>query len=563
MEKTNLYNIQWTHSPDIKATPNSRFSASVNMGSSKYFQSSFNQLNTPNYLNNTLSSSISYSKQFNTQPQVNMSLVASHSQITNTGQISMTLPTLQVNMDRVFPFSGKDGAKKGLIQNLNFNYSLRGENRFQTVDSLFFKSEMFKQAQNGLTHNIPINTNFKVFKYFNISASSNYNETWYFKTVRKNYDPVSNQIETTDKSGFAAFRTYDFSSGIGTTIYGTFKFKEKNKIQAIRHVMRPSASYSYVPSFNQFYTPYVIDANGTLSTYSKFEKGIYGSPSNSNSNMLGLSLNNTFEAKVRDKDPAKLEAKKVMLLNNLSFTTGYNIKADSLNWSPLRVSGGTRLLKDKMDVNFGMTLNPYAINAKGQMLDMFNINNNGSLFRMTDANMMITYSFSSKDFEKNSKPESGVDNTNLRSGGRADDLFGKATDFGDRRKSMFEDKKEGDDEFKGFYNLTIPWDLRLAYSFGYSNNNREKKIAQSSLMFSGNVDITTKWKMGLSSGYDFVRKGITPTQLRFERDLLSWRMDFQWYPVGDRASWYFFIGVKSSVLSDIKWDKRSLPDRRL
>ena len=209
-----------------------------------------------------------------------------------------------------------------------------------------------------------------------------------------------------------------------------------------------------------------------------------------------------------------------------------------------------------------MTLNPYAINSKSQMVDVFNINNGGSLFRMTSANMTINYSFSSKDFNgnKNGK-ENSLNNKGLRSGGRADDLFGTTTDFSDRQKSQFGDDDET--KFDEFFNASLPWDLKLAYSLTYSNNNRENKISQSSLMFSGNVDISPRWKAGVSSGYDFVQNGVTYTQLRFERDLLSWRMDFNWNPIGDRASWYFFIGISSSVLSDIKWDKRSLPDRRL
>lgn len=561
--KTNLYNIQWSHSPDPKATPNSRFSASVNLGSSKYFQNSFSQLNTASFLNNTLSSSISYSKTINTIPQVNIALTASHSQNTNTGVINMTLPTLTVGVDRIYPFAPKDGAKKGFIKNLNLTYSLRGENRIATVDSLFFKPQMFKEAKNGLQHSIPLSTNFKVLKYFSVSASSNYQETWYLKTIEKKYNSVANKVEDIEQSGFEAFRTYDFSSSLGTNIYGTFNFKKDGKIQSIRHTVRPSVGYSYTPSFEKYYDTYAIDGSGKMATYTRFEKGIYGGPADRRSNSLSFGLNNIFEAKVRDKDSTKLEPKKIMLINNLSLNTSYNIDADSLKWSPMRVSGGTNLFKDKMNVNFGMTLDPYAINNKGIRVNTFNIDNGGSLFRMTSANITLNYSLTSRELEGKGKlKDDSFNNRGLKNGGRADDLFGSTTDFSDRRESQFKDDDE-EEEFAGFYKLKIPWDLRLAYSLTYSNNNRENEITQNSLMLSGNIDITPKWKVGASSGYDFVQKGVTYTQLRFERDLLSWRMDFNWNPFGDRASWYFFIGISSSVLSDIKWDKRSLPDRRL
>ena len=556
--KSNLYNIQWSHSPDAKATPNSRFSASVNLGSQKYFQTSLNQLNSANRLNNTLNSSISYSRTFNTVPQVNMSLTASHSQNTNTGQINMTLPTLQASVDRIFPFAPSQGTKKGFIKNINFQYNLSGRNEIVTVDSLFFKPQMFRDAKNGLQHTIPLSTNFKVFKYFSISASANYLETWYLKTIEKKYNAVTNKVDNIDKNGFDAFRTYNFSSSLGTTIYGTFNISKTKKLQAIRHVMRPSVSYGYTPSFEKYYDTYAADGSGRMAEYTRFETGIFGGPGKTNSNNLGFSLSNTFEAKVRDKDSTKVEPKKIMLLNNLNLSTSYNLNPENNQqaWAPVRVSGGTNLFKEKMNVNFGATLNPYAIDSNGKQLNIFNIDNNGSLFRLTSANMTVNYSLTNKN--SNSKDT----NESTKTGTKDNSLFGSTTDFSDRRESQFKDDDK-DDKFSEFFKAKLPWDLRLAYSLTYSNENRETKISNSSLMFSGDVDITPKWKAGVSSGYDFVQKGVTYTQLRFERDLLSWRMDFNWTPFGNQASWYFFIGISSSVLSDIKWDKRNTPDRRL
>ncbi|MEW5675322.1 putative LPS assembly protein LptD [Flavobacterium enshiense] len=560
--KSRQYNIQWSHSQDMKANPTSRFSASVNLGSSQYFRQSLNQVNIGSSVNNNLSSSISYAKTFQTVPQVNMSLTATHSQNTNSEQIDMTLPTLQASVDRIFPFAPKNGVKKGLLKNINFQYNLRGENRIRTTDSLFFKSEMFRDAKNGFQHTIPIGTNFKVFKYLSVSGGMSYNETWYFKTIRKGYSTLTNTIETKEVSGFDTFRTYNFNANIGTTIYGTFNFGDDKKIQAIRHVMRPGVSYGYTPSFDRYFETYALDATGTTyADYTRFENGIFGAPGKNNSNNIGMSLSNTFEAKVRDKDETKTEPKKVMLLNNLNFSTSYNVAADSLPWSPVRLTGGTNLLKDKMNVNFGATLDPYAIDNSGRRIEKWNIDNGGSLFRMTSANITVNYSITSNELE--GKPDAQQTQTALN-GGREDDLFGRGVDLSDQRQSLFnkdDDKKSN--EPSEFYSLKIPWDLRFAYSLTFSNSKRESEIVGNSLMLSGNIEMTPRWKMGFSSGYDFVNKGVTFTQLRFERDLLSWRMDFNWVPIGTYTSWGFFIGIKSSVLSDIKWDKRSLPDRRL
>ena len=556
--KQKIYNIQWSHSKDSKSNPNSSFSASVNLGSSKYFKQSINQANVGSSLNNTLSSSISYNKTFNTVPQARISLTATHSQNTQTEVINMTLPSLQASIDRIYPFVGKDGVKKGLIKNINLQYNLSGKNSFVTTDSLFFKPQMFKDAEIGMQHSIPISTNFKIFKYFSASTSANYQETWVTKTIDRTYDQDINKVVDKTVNGFDAFRTYNFSSSLGTTVYGTFKFGENKKIQAIRHVMRPSVSYSYTPSFEKYYDTYAIDASGTtMKDYTRFEGSTYGAPGRQNSNIIGFDLSNTFEAKMTDKDSTKTEPKKVMLLNNLNFSTSYNFNADgktTFAFEPVRVSGGTQLFENKMNVNFAATLNPYAIDNSGQQINVFNIDNGGSLFRMTSANMTLNYSFSNKNKKEDKNEQSE------RNGGRSDDLFGTNTELNDTRKSQF-DEEESENVITEFFNSKLPWDMTMAYSLTYSNAKRESKITGNSIMISANMDITPKWKGGISTGYDFVQKGVTFTQLRFERDLLSWRMAFNWSPFGEYSNWNFFIGIKSGILSDIKWEKRSVSNR--
>ncbi|MFM9824641.1 putative LPS assembly protein LptD [Flavobacterium sp.] len=557
--KQKIYNIQWSHSRDTKANPNSSFSASVNLGSSKYFQQSINQVNIGSNLNNTLSSSVSYSKTFNSIPQVRMSLTATHSQNTQTQQIDMTLPTLQASVDRIFPFANNGGEKKGFFKNINLQYNLNARNSFTTTDVLFFKSEMFKNAKVGMEHSIPINTNFKIFKYFSATTSANYKEVWYLKTTKKGYDSNQSKVVDAEINRFDAYRTYSFSSSLGTTIYGTFNFGENKKIKSIRHVMRPSISHSYTPSFNKYFDTYATDASGeNIKEYTRFENGIYGGPNNNYSNSIGFDLSNTFEAKVTDRDSTKTEAKKIMLLNNLNLSTGYDLNADgktNLAWSAVRLSGGTQFFKEKMVVNFATTLDPYAIDNSGSRINVFNIDNGGSLFRMTSANMTINYSLSSSDGDENKNDN----NQGKRNGGREDDLFGANTDIGSNRRSLFDDDKKN--IVSEFFRSKLPWDMTFAYSITYGNNNREKSITGNSIMISANADLTPKWKTGISTGYDFVQKGVTFTQLRFERDLLSWRMDFNWQPFGDFANWSFFIGIKSGMLSDIKWDKRSTSNR--
>ena len=566
--QSTIYNIRWSHSQDSKANPNARFSASVNLGSSSYFQESVNQLNQSSFLNNTLASSVSYSKTFVGEPQVNLSLTATHSQNTNTGDIDLTLPTLQASMGRVYPFAPKTGSKKGIIQNINFQVTTRGEYSFDTNDSIFGTSEMFDDAEIGMKHTIPLTTNFKVFDYFSVSANANLEENWTFKTVSKYYNQTDEEVVSIDQNGFDRFLTYNFGASVGTTIYGMYNFEKEGKdpkIQAIRHVMRPSLSYSITPAFDNYYETYdVIDADGTTSEveYTRFENSLYGSPGNRYSSSIGLSLGNNLEAKIKSKDSTKTEPEKRFILNNLNFSTSYDLAADSLNISPVRVSGGTQILDNKMSINFGMTLNPYALDSNNNVINTFNVNNGGSLFRLTSANLTMSYTLSNESFSGDeSAQESSSSRESARSGGRTDDLFGKSEDYADKRLSDDDKNKEDKEEKNDFYNYKMPWSMRLAYSANYGNTKRENAISSHSLMFSGDIDLSPRWTVGASSGYDFLNQGFTYTQLRFERDLLSWRMNFSWIPFSDRSSWNFFIGIKSSLLKDLKYDKRRQSDK--
>ena len=293
---------------------------------------------------------------------------------------------------------------------------------------------MFDDAKIGARHRIPMSTNFKVAKYFSVSMGGSYEDVWTLETYRKYFDETIGTNGTVVKDtirGFDRFNKYSLNASIGTTIYGTFNFGEDKKIQAIRHVMRPSISYGYAPSFEQFYDEY-LDANGDVVQYSRFESTLYGQPSLGKSNSLSFSLANTLEAKVRDKDSTATEAKKVPLLSNFNISTAYNFEADSLRLSPLSLNGGTTILDNKMSINFSAGLDPYAIDNNGRRIETLNIDNGGSLFRLTRANVNVGYSIDSKTFGKkkeDEEEESDEFDYVAQSGGRDDDLFGKADDF--------------------------------------------------------------------------------------------------------------------------------------
>ena len=559
--KSNNFNIRWSHNQDSKASPNSRFTASVNLGSSKFFRESQNQFNVSQTLTNTFNSSINYSKTFVGTP-FNMNLTASHQQNTNTEKITMTLPSLTVNMNRIFPFTGKSGIQKTPIQKMGFNYTMQSKYLINTTDDEFFTSKMFETARSGMQHKTGTSTNIKAFKYFTLSPSASFEEVWHFDYIQKNYDAAENIVVTDTIRGFKSYREYNAGVSLSTNIYGDFNIN-RGRLKKIRHTIRPSVSYSYRPDFKDKYLKQVqqsADATDLLD-YTVHDKGIYGAPSSGLSNSIGITINNVIEAKVAPKDPdSDEEDKKITILNNLNFSSSYNIAADSLRWSPVSFSAGTRLFKDKLSLNLSGSFDPYKVDDAGRRINQFNPN----ILRLTNANLTANYSISSRDFGKNKDDKSSNKNGNGAQNGA--DIIGadiNPTDnFGNRK--TINSNKEDKNKKALLYRADIPWSINLAYSTNYRNNGVEKgEIGVHSIMFSGNLELSPKWKLGYSSGYDIKGGAFTFSRFNFSRDLDSWQFNFNWVPFGTNSSYTFFIGVKSSTLADLKWDKNKPPDRRL
>ena len=560
--KSTVYNVRWSHSKDSKSSPNSSFSASVNFGSSDYFRQSVNQLNTANFLNNNLSSSISYSRSFPGSAGLRVALTTSMSQNTQSKQVNLTLPTMTVSTNRFYPFEKKGQSKKGFFQNINIQYSSKYENRATFGDDLLLKKGMFDNAKTAAQHIIPFTTNFKVLKHFSVSVGGSYTDTWSGKTISyKDYTEDSGVVKDTI-SGFDRFGVYNYNASVTTKIYGIVNFKPKNKVQSIRHTITPSISYSNTPSFEEYYDTYIIDADGNTAEYTRFQGGLFGIPGKNYSSSIGINIQNTLEAKIKPKDSTQTELKKINIFKNLNISTSYNLAAEEFKWSPVRITGSIDLA-DGLSLNTGATFDPYALDENNRRISEFNIKNGGGLLRLTSANVSTQYSINNDTFKRGQTQEQIDESTS--GGGRPDDLFGVSQDFSDLSQyDLDEDEEEEDEEIDlTDYIYKMPWSLNLAYSLTYNNSFGQNDFSTNSLMISSNISLTPKWKVGVSTGYDFKQKGFTYTQFRFDRDLDSWRLDFSWVPFSDRASWNFFIGIKSGLLSDLKYEKRSEPDRNL
>lgn len=550
------YRILWSYSEDSKSSPNSSFSANVNFGSTLFDRNNLSDYNLRNSISNSFGSSINYRNNLNGIP-FDFNANINHNQNVNTHDVNIST-SVSSNMDAMNPFEGKGGVRKNALQKITVNYGLNANYNINTKDSLLFTPKMYKTARKGITHTASASTNMKLFKYFTLSPSARYSDYWFFERIKKEYDPdyvskdgVFGIVKTDTISRFSRYNHYSFSMGLNTILYGTFNFK-KGRIKTIRHTLTPSVSFGYTPSFEHLYKRVQKNSKGEIEDYFPYPEG---SASKKMSSSVSFSLNNVIEAKVEpDEDDKSDEDKKVTFIRNLSLNTSYDISRDSVRWSPLSVSLSVPLFKDKFSLDPRASFSFYKFDKNGSEIEEFNDN----LLRLTYFGIGTSFTLSSKDFEKekDSKKEEDSNKTN-------NNVFDKKNENLNNFAHTTQDGTTEKKEVKAkLYKHKMPWNLTVNYDFSFSNPTGTPS-RNNSLTFSGDIELSPKWKVGITSGYDLENWGFTPTQLRFARDLDSWHFNFSWTPFGENSSYFFFIGVKSSVLSALKWDKNKPPDKFL
>lgn len=569
---SNDYAIGWSHSQDSRANPSSSFRASVNLSSSSYDQNHSNNIN--NVMRSTKQSSISYTKSFPNSP-FNLSASVNQNQNSTTNQVNLTLPKISFNMSRITPFKRKvsTGGKR-FYEDIQLSYSSLLENRISTYDSLLFTSEVWNDMQNGYKHNIPLSLSIKPFRKtpmlqsFAITPSLNYNGILYTKQTEYYiygyedvYDDLGNVISQTalytdtliNKISYAQSLHPTIGSGLAPKIYGMYTFKGKGRLEQIRHVMTPTASFSYVPDMSSIQANYYRDlvdpeTGDTLKTYSIYQDQIYGTPtSNGASGSLNFSLRNNIEAKMRSKNDTIDEMEKVKLIDNLSFTSSLNLfHTDTLSpaWTPISINGNTRLFKDKLNLSFRGIMDPFGYDDTRNRTRETYFSQTGKPLRLTNVSVSAGFSLQSKKEKTGSKAgEEGMD--------RQSQL---------NRLDIEQDPMDPMDpnveEFYGDYvDFDIPWSMRIDYSFSYNKPRDEVSIIQT-VRASGDFSLSPNWKIGYSTGYDINKKQITTTNLSVYRDLHCWEMRISVVPFGTYKSYNFQINAKSTILSDLKYNKR-------
>jgi hypothetical protein len=564
---TRDFRLTWSHSPQSKGT--GRFAASINAATA-----TFNKNNNLMYgtssdlysssLNNItakLSSNVSYSKRFSGTP-FSMGLNLSHNQDLQTREVDLQLPTLSVNMTNIYPFQSKTG-KTGPLDNLSLSYSMNASNRITNnlgritekanADSIApFTFDNFgryiENGKKGIRHTLPVSFSFKALRFFTISPSFSYEEKWYGERINWAYDEVTKEYYKDEiVKEFTRVANYNTSVGLTTRLYGMYNVKNPNRsIKAIRHVVNPSVSFNYTPDFtrNENYFKRFDFNKGTPEAYTEYkslhEGAVYGGSGTGKSSAIGFGIGNNVEMKVKNEKDSV--ARKVMLLNNFSINSSYNLIADSFKLANISMAANTNLLDNLINMNLSATLDPYEI------IDVFDEDGNVTRERRRD-NVI----FGRGGFGRITSAALNL-STNLNPKGRS-----KQTSS--REKIAKSDLPEQEKEFllknpDVYVDFDIPWNLNLGFNMRYTHAvSSEPKFVQS-LQASGDVSLSEKWKVTYSSGYDFENKAFTQTNLGISRDLHCWTMNVNWVPFGRFQSFYFVIAVKASILQDLKLERR-------
>ena len=567
------FQVIWNHTQDAKANPNMNLSASVNFTTSGYTRNSVNSYYSSSFTENTKSSTINLSYRF---PNSKWSLSTSMnvSQRTQDSTLSVSFPNINITMSQTFPFKRKHavGAERW-YEKIRMSYSGQFQNSLTAQQNVFFKKSLIKDWRNGMRHQIPISATFPLLTYINVTPSITLTDRMYTQKVRRQWDPAAS-AEVADTT-YSFYNVWDFNASISldTKIYGFWKPLPflGDKVKMIRHVLTPTVSFSGAPDFSSSFFGYYgsysyTDPQGQTQTrkYSMFPNALYGVPGQGRSGTVSVSLANNLEMKVKS-DNDSIGEKKISLIENFSVSQSYNFAADSLNWSNINTALLLRLTR-QFNLNLSATWDVYTyqLNSAGNPVRV-NIPRwkaGKGLGRLSSTGTSFSYTFNNDTFkkkDKNKKPD-----TNNNTNNNNDDNWDADDDSGgrgnDRGHSHDDDLKLDAD---GYVPWEVPWSLSVNYSVNYSYGafNKKKmeydgKITQN-LSLSGNIRPTKNWEFSASCSYNFDLKKIAYMNINISRDLHCFTMRASVIPVGPYKSYNFHISVKSSLLQDLKYDKRS------
>lgn len=569
--KMKNFKVAWTHTQDTKNNPNMSLSASVNYTTSGYTRNDLNSYYNANaFTENTKSSTVNMTYRIPNSPW-SFSATANVTQRTQDSTLNVSFPNLTISMGQVYPFKRKTVVgNERWYERIQLSYSGRFQNSILTKQDQILKSNLIKDWRNGMYHNIPISATFNLFKYLNLTASFNFTDRMYSNKVMQDWDTQQARVVRDTVYGFYNVYNYYGSLSADTKLYGFYTPWKifGDKVQAIRHIFTPSVSFSAAPDFSAprygFWDSYsyVNEMGETVTTkYSPFSNGVYGTVSQGRQGTVSFSVSNNLEMKVKsDRDSTGV--RKISLIENLSANMSYNMAADSMKWSNLNTSILIKLTK-----NFNLQMsavwdtytyqldrygNPVRVNKPRWTVGK-------GLGRLSSTGTSFSYTFNNDTFKKKDKDSNSKNTQQPRQQPNALPPAPNSTDEEEDSSGSDSDVQFGPD---GYSIWEIPWSLSINYSvnYGYGTFNKKKmeyngRFTQN-LSLSGNINLTKNWSFNFSASYDFDAKKIAYMNCNITRDMHCWSMSASFVPVGPYKSYNFHISVKSSLLQDLKYDKR-------
>ncbi len=554
---TNDFKLYWDHKQDIKSHPTTRFSAHIDIVSSTF--NKYNPSSVNDYLSNQYTSKLNLST--SAKGIFFVDLTASYTQNTKTGNVSISLPDVSMSVNQFYPFRKKNKAVLKWYDNISMKWTSQLINQINTQDSVVLRPETWQNMQLGMKHSIPISIPIKIAKLINWNTNINLTEKWYLQRELQNMvatttdEYITTTVEKQMERNFYALHDINLSTALTTKVYFMYQFK-KGGLKAIRHVMTPNLSFTYSPNLSgTTYGEYFNPVTGERVSYSYFANSSFGGVNNKTSAIAKLSIANNLEMKVRSRKDTITGTKKIVLLENVTLGCYYDFAADSLNWSMFTISGRTTLFK-QLYLTFNLGFDPYCYNEQGIRINKTELKQNHRLLRFANSDLSISLNwtinqdyFKGKNDKKNKKQEESLFTENSLG------MPTKRPDF------------------------TNPWSITLSYTFAYTvKDNKyfyfnpiyyplygidEEQAVKAhtgniiqTLNISGDINITKKWKIGFTTGYDFTQKDLSYTSIDIYRDLHCWEMRFNWIPFGNRKGWSFTINVKASVLQDLKYNMK-------
>ena len=580
------FRIQWSHRQDRKASPNSNFSASVNYATSSFEKSNLYSIYNPMLSSQSVrTSSVSYSHSF---PEIGLTVsgTVNASQNVQDSTVSLTLPSLNVSLARLYPFKRKKKmGEERWYEKISLSYSGQMSNSISTKEDRLFKSNIIKDWRNGIKHNIPISATFQWFDYINVTPTFNYTERWYAYKVNQHWDPTAMMAARDTVYGFNRVYNYNMSLGMNTTLYGFYQpagFLKNSRVHTVRHVLKPSVSFNYAPDFGAshygYYDTYTYtdeDGKVHLVEYSPYASGLYGVPGRGKTGSVSFDVSNNLEMKWRTKNDS---LRKVSLIDELGASLSYNLAAKEKPWSNL----STRL-RLKLSKNYTFSLNAvwatyaYEFNEKGQVV----VGNRtewsyGRFGRFQGMSQNLSYTFNNQTFTKLFnllKPKATVDDEpkelteeELAAKEKANRelMAGATVRKSGSRKSK--DSKKADVDDDGYMPFKLPWNFTVSYGV-IMTEDRSAQINVKSMRypyrftqnmnFSGNIGVSDGWKINFTSGYNFEHKKLTTTTMNISRDLHCFEMTCG-VVLSPYTSFNFSFRATSQMLADaLKVDKRN------